>query len=55
MMAKALAVNGAAKVYVLGRRLDKLQEVANSGVRSGVSPQSHSDSSGRGSCRVCDG
>lgn len=26
MMAKSLATNGAAKVYILGRRLDKLQE-----------------------------
>lgn len=28
MMAKALAVNGAAKVYILGRRLGKLEETA---------------------------
>ena len=28
MMAKALAVNGAAKVYILGRRLDRLQAAA---------------------------
>lgn len=32
MMAKALDANGAAKVYILGRRLDKLQEVAKQGV-----------------------
>ena len=28
MMAKALAQNGAAKVYILGRRLEKLEETA---------------------------
>jgi NADP-dependent 3-hydroxy acid dehydrogenase YdfG len=28
MMAKALSSNGAAKVYILGRRLEKLQETA---------------------------
>ncbi|KAI8626445.1 short chain dehydrogenase [Xylariaceae sp. FL1651] len=30
MMAKALVANGAAKVYILGRRLSKLQEAASS-------------------------
>ncbi|KAI0875815.1 short chain dehydrogenase [Hypoxylon argillaceum] len=30
MITKALAANGAAKVYILGRRLDKLQEAASS-------------------------
>jgi NAD(P)-dependent dehydrogenase (short-subunit alcohol dehydrogenase family) len=29
MMAKALAQNGAAKIYVVGRRLDKLEEAAS--------------------------
>ena len=33
MMAQALAANGAAKVYILGRRLEKLEEVAKTGVR----------------------
>jgi hypothetical protein len=33
MFAKALDVNGAAKVYILGRRLDKLDEVAAAAVR----------------------
>jgi hypothetical protein len=28
MMAKALDINGAKKVYIIGRRLEKLQEVA---------------------------
>ena len=32
MMAQALAANGAAKVFILGRRLEKLQEAAKSGV-----------------------
>lgn len=32
MMAKALDVNLAAKVYIVGRRLDKLQEVASAAV-----------------------
>jgi NADP-dependent 3-hydroxy acid dehydrogenase YdfG len=36
MFAKALDVNGAAKVYVLGRRLDKLKEVASDAVRFSV-------------------
>jgi NAD(P)-dependent dehydrogenase (short-subunit alcohol dehydrogenase family) len=30
MITKALVANGAAKVYILGRRLDKLQEAASS-------------------------
>ena len=32
MMANALDVNGAAKVYIVGRRLEKLQEVATGAV-----------------------
>jgi len=32
MFAKALDINGAAKAYILGRRLEKLQEVAASAV-----------------------
>ena len=36
MFAKALDVNGAGKVYVLGRRLEMLQQVASSAVR--ISP-----------------
>ena len=32
MMSKALDANGAAKVYALGRRLDKLEEAAKSAV-----------------------
>lgn len=32
MMADALDQNGAAKVYILGRRLDKLEEVAKAAV-----------------------
>jgi NADP-dependent 3-hydroxy acid dehydrogenase YdfG len=32
MMAKALDANGAAKVYILGRRMDKLEEVAKQAV-----------------------
>lgn len=32
MMADALDQNGAAKVYILGRRFDKLQEVAKAAV-----------------------
>lgn len=34
MFAKALDVNGASKVYILGRRLDKLEEVAVAAVRA---------------------
>jgi NAD(P)-dependent dehydrogenase (short-subunit alcohol dehydrogenase family) len=33
MMAKALAQNGAHRVFVLGRRMEKLEEVAKEGVR----------------------
>lgn len=33
-MANALDVNGAAKVYIVGRRLEKLQEVASAAVRN---------------------
>jgi len=32
MMANALDVNGAAKVYIVGRRIEKLQEVAAAAV-----------------------
>jgi NAD(P)-dependent dehydrogenase (short-subunit alcohol dehydrogenase family) len=32
MMAKALDINGAKKVYIVGRRLEKLQEVASAAV-----------------------
>jgi hypothetical protein len=32
MFANTLDVNGAAKVYILGRRMDKLQEVASAAV-----------------------
>lgn len=38
MFAKALDVNGAAKVYVLGRRLEKLQEVASVAPNKSVVP-----------------
>lgn len=34
MFANALDINGAEKVYILGRRKDKLQEVAAAAVRS---------------------
>lgn len=34
MMARALAKNGAHRVFILGRRLEKLQEVAKEGVCS---------------------
>lgn len=34
MFANTLDVNGAAKVYILGRRMDKLQEVASAAVCS---------------------
>lgn len=30
MMARALALNGASKVYIIGRRKEKLEETANS-------------------------
>ena len=32
MMTQALAENGASKVYILGRRLEKLEEVAKTAV-----------------------
>lgn len=32
MMANALDINGAKKVFILGRRLEKLQEVASQAV-----------------------
>ena len=32
MMAKALDANGAAKVYIVGRRIEKLQQVAQQAV-----------------------
>ena len=38
MMAKALALNGAAKVYVLGRRLDKLEEAAKASPHGNIIP-----------------
>ncbi|OAA57411.1 short chain dehydrogenase reductase [Niveomyces insectorum RCEF 264] len=38
MMAHALDVNGAAKVFILGRRLDKLQEVASSAKNKTIIP-----------------
>lgn len=34
MFANALDVNGASKVYILGRRMEKLQEVAAAAVCS---------------------
>jgi hypothetical protein len=33
MMAKALDINYAAKVYIVGRRIEKLKEVASAAVR----------------------
>ncbi|KAG9243545.1 hypothetical protein BJ878DRAFT_510289 [Calycina marina] len=36
MMARALALNGAAKVYIVGRRKDKLEEVAKSTSTSNI-------------------
>ena len=38
MMAKALALNGAAKVYILGRRLAKLQEAAAQSPHGNIIP-----------------
>src|SRR5258706_1264841 len=38
MMAKALDINGAKKVYIVGRRLEKLQEVASAAVGSPLPP-----------------
>lgn len=38
MMAKALALNGAAKVYILGRRLEKLQEAAKQSPHGNMVP-----------------
>lgn len=39
MMADALDQNGAAKVYILGRRLEKLQEVAKEAVSNSLAIQ----------------
>jgi hypothetical protein len=36
MFANTLDVNGAAKVYILGRRMDKLQEVASAAVWNSI-------------------
>ncbi|KAH6673043.1 hypothetical protein B0J14DRAFT_592247 [Halenospora varia] len=38
MMAKALDANGAAKVYIIGRRLEKLQEVAALAMNNSIIP-----------------
>ncbi|KAF2489785.1 3-oxoacyl-reductase [Lophium mytilinum] len=38
MFARALDINGAAKVYIIGRRLDKLQEVAQSATNQTIIP-----------------
>ncbi|KAF2111441.1 hypothetical protein BDV96DRAFT_582163 [Lophiotrema nucula] len=38
MFAKALDVNGAAKVYILGRRLENLQEIANTATNKSIIP-----------------
>lgn len=38
MMAKALAFNGAAKVYILGRRIEKLQEAAQLSPHGNIIP-----------------
>lgn len=38
MMARALDVNGAAKVYIIGRRMDKLKEVSSAAVNKSIVP-----------------
>jgi NADP-dependent 3-hydroxy acid dehydrogenase YdfG len=38
IMAHALDINGAAKVFILGRRESKLREVASRAVRTDISP-----------------
>ncbi|ORY15285.1 hypothetical protein BCR34DRAFT_622931 [Clohesyomyces aquaticus] len=38
MFAKALDVNGAAKVYIIGRRLEKLEEVVSSALNKSIVP-----------------
>lgn len=38
MMAKSLDANGAAKVFIIGRRKDKLQEVASAAVNKSIVP-----------------
>ncbi|KAF2808979.1 3-oxoacyl-reductase [Mytilinidion resinicola] len=38
MFSRALDINGAAKVYIIGRRLEKLQEVAQSATNNNIIP-----------------
>jgi NAD(P)-dependent dehydrogenase (short-subunit alcohol dehydrogenase family) len=38
MMAKALDANGAAKVYIIGRRFEKLEEVASQAINKSIIP-----------------
>jgi NAD(P)-dependent dehydrogenase (short-subunit alcohol dehydrogenase family) len=38
MMAKSLDANGAAKVYIIGRRFDKLEEVASQAINKSIIP-----------------
>lgn len=38
MMAKALALNGADKVYIIGRRMERLEEVARSSPHNNIVP-----------------
>jgi NADP-dependent 3-hydroxy acid dehydrogenase YdfG len=38
MMTKALALNGAEKVYIIGRRLEKLQEAAKESPHNNITP-----------------
>ena len=46
MMAKALDANGAAKVYIVGRRLEKLQQVVQQAVRALLVCQNRSQARG---------